>query len=262
MIICWSKGDADANMDESILVDLGDIIAKHPWWRARGCLVVDILARLQVGPSATILEAGCGWGTNLTLLETAGYTVTGLDISRRALERLDNSSRTLIEADLTKDLPANALQYDVVLALDVIEHIDDDSRVVSRLAQLVRPGGFAIFSVPALPELYSEFDEVQGHRRRYTPDTLRKAIDNAGSLKISRIFWWGQWMARVLRRRQSASHTPPGAASAEIYKKYLALPPWPVPYLMQAMFAIDRRRTLRFRNVTGTSLFAIAVREE
>lgn len=260
MIVCWSEGDADANMDENILVDLGGIIAKHPWWRARGRLIVDLLADLRVGSSAAILEAGCGWGTNLTVLERAGYTVTGLDISRRTLERLDRGDRTLIEADLTKDLPANAPQYDVVLALDVIEHIDDDSGVVRRLAQLVKPGGLAIFSVPALPELYSEFDEVQGHRRRYTPDTLRKAIDDTGLLTVSRIFWWGQWMARLLRRRKSVSHARPGSTSADIYKKYLALPPWPATYLMRAMFAFDHRRALRSRNVTGTSLFAITVR--
>lgn len=260
MIVCWSRGDADHNMDESILVELAGIIEHHPWWQARGRLVVELLRRLRVDRSADILEAGCGWGTNLALLEVAGYAVTGLDISRLSLERLDRADRKLIEADLTKDLPAGTQLYDVVLALDVIEHIDDDSSVVRRLGQLTKPGGLVILSVPALPELYSEFDEVQGHRRRYTRDTLREAIDGAGLLEISRIFWWGQWMARVLGRRKSARRARPGETGAEIYKKYLALPPWPAGYLMKAMFAIDHRRTLAERNVSGTSLFAIAVR--
>jgi SAM-dependent methyltransferase len=262
MIVCWSRGDADHNMDESILVGLGDIIARHPWWQARGRLVVALLRHLSVDRSAAILEAGCGWGVNITMLEEAGYAVTGLDISRRSLERLDRTDRKLIEADLTKDLPVSARRYDVVLALDVIEHIDDDSSVVRRLGQLTKPGGYVILSVPALPELYSEFDEIQGHRRRYTYDTLREAIGGAGLLEVCRIFWWGQWMARVLGRRKSARRARPGETGAEIYKKYLELPPWPAPYLMKAMFAIDHKRTLREKNVTGTSLFAIAMRSK
>ena len=258
MIIFWSRGDADHNMDESILTELGAIIAQHPWWHARGHLVVALLRRLGVDRSAAILEAGCGWGTNLTLLENAGYTVTGLDISRRAMERLDRADRTFIEADLTQEPPPGAGKYDVVLALDVIEHIDDDGAAVGRLARLIRPGGFLILSVPALPGLYSEFDTVQGHRRRYTPDSLRAAMENSGLLEISTIFWWGQWMAWILGRRKSASRARPGDTSADIYKKYLALPPWPGSLLMRALFMLDHRRTLARRNTTGTSLFAIA----
>ena len=260
MISTWSRGDADSNMDEGILTELGAIIARHPWWEARGRLVIALLRRARVAPPASILEAGCGWGTNLAMLENAGYKVTGLDISRRSLERLDRAGRMLIEADLTQEVPAGAEHYDVVLALDVIEHIDDDSSVITRLARLTRPGGLVILSVPALPELYSEFDEVQGHRRRYTRDSLREAIERAGLLEISCIFWWGQWMARVLGRRKSRSRARPGDTSADIYKKYLTLPPWPAVHLMKAMFMIDHKRALAERNVTGTSLFAIAMR--
>ena len=63
-----------------------------------------------------------------------------------------------------------------MLALDVIEHIDDDRAAVARLGSLARPGGIVIVSVPALPELFTEFDRIQGHRRRYLPETLRAAF--------------------------------------------------------------------------------------
>lgn len=256
MIVCWSHGDADDNMDEGILVELASIIERHPWWQARGELLVALLKQFDIDSSAEMLEAGCGWGTNLTQLEKSGFAVTGLDISRQALERLDRHNRTLIEADLSKPLPEDVRQYDVVLALDVIEHIDDDRGVVQRLAQLVRPGGIVVLSVPALPELYSEFDRIQGHRRRYTPATLQQAIDSSG-LTVERILWWGQWMTRILGHRKSATRGNPGDTNAEIYKKYLKLPPWPVSYLMKLMFALDRKRTLEGRNAIGTSLFAV-----
>ena len=66
-----------------------------------------------------------------------------------------------------------------MLALDVIEHIDDDRDAVSKLGQLARPGGVVIVSVPALPEFFTEFDEIQGHRRRYLPETLQATFPDS-----------------------------------------------------------------------------------
>jgi SAM-dependent methyltransferase len=259
MIISWSHGIADDNMDEDILVELGDLIAQHPWWTARSRLLLHLLRRIGCETPRQIIEAGCGWGTNLSELEKAGYTVTGLDVSRNALARLDRDERTLIEADLSKDLPPNTPEYDVVLALDVIEHIDDDRGAVRRIAQLTKPGGYVIISVPALPELFSEFDRVQGHRRRYTPESLKNAIAGSG-LEIVQIFWWGQWMARLLRKRTTATRARLGDTSTEVYKRYLSLPPWPGIWFLKLMFLIDQARTLRGRNVMGTSLFTVALR--
>jgi SAM-dependent methyltransferase len=257
MIVTWSRGAADDNMDEAILVELGAIIARHPWWIARAELVVRLLAGVGVPPTGRVIDAGCGWGTNLAALEAAGYVPAGLDISRDALTRLDRPGRTLIEADLSQNLPEDATRYDAVLALDVIEHMDDDRGAIARLARLTRPGGKIIVSVPALPELYSEFDRVQGHRRRYTPAMLRAAVEGGG-LRVERLFWWGQWMAGILGRRKAASRARPGDTSAQVYARYLSLPPWPAPWLMKMMYRADQGRALAGRNRTGTSLFVVA----
>jgi hypothetical protein len=68
-----------------------------------------LLERLNIRPPATVLEAGCGWGTNLKALEAKGYQITGLDVSRKMLDRLD---RRLVEADLTQGLPDRLPTYD------------------------------------------------------------------------------------------------------------------------------------------------------
>jgi SAM-dependent methyltransferase len=244
-------------MDEAILVDLAEVIARHPWWAARGRLMIDLLRRAEIYAPAKILDAGCGWGTNLTLLEQTGYDVTGLDISRNSLQKLDRIHRKLVEADLSKDLPVDVPEFDAVLALDVIEHIDDDRAAVLRLGRLVRPNGHVVVSVPALPELYSEFDKVQGHRRRYSPDDLAHAFEGTG-LEVKDIFWWGQWMVRVLNRTKNRAR--PGDTSAQIYMRYLSLPRWPASWAIKLMFLNDHRRTLKGQNTTGTSLFAVAQR--
>jgi len=261
MITTWSKGAADEWMSEDILVDLSNLIGRHPWWHARVKLTLALLKQLGILPPARVLDAGCGWGVNLDALERHGYRVDGLDISRRILERLDKPQRSLVEADLTQSLPEPIEPYDAVIALDVIEHLDNDRIVVARLGQLTRPDGVAILSVPALPDLYSEFDEVQGHRRRYVPDTLRQAFSES-NLRVERLFWWGSWMVPVLRRRKLKPRAHASLSPAETYRRYLALPPWPLSLGLRLAFTLDHLWTLQGKAAQGTTLFAIARRAE
>ena len=261
MIVQWSSGSAEDSMWEDILSSLAGTVSRHPWFQARARMSVALLRELGVLPPARILDAGCGWGTNLLALERAGYRPIGLDISGRSLERLDRPGRELIQADLTQPIPANAERYDAVMALDVIEHLDDDGRAVATLARLTKPGGVVIVGTPALPELFSEFDAVQGHRRRYLPGSLRQAFEGSGLL-VEQILWWGSWMVPLLKRqRRGAAPSSRAAESpAETYRRYLNLPPWPLPLAMRLAFALDQPRTLRGALYTGTSLFALARR--
>ncbi len=257
MIHRWSRGSAEDHMDEAILVDLAETIEAHPWWRARASLTISLLDRLGVRRPSRILDAGCGWGVTLRSLERAGHEVTGLDVSRMALERLDSPGRTLIEADLTQPFPHQQASFDVILALDVIEHLDDDRAAVANLARLLKPDGLMIVSVPALPEMFSEFDAVQGHRRRYERETLRAAFDQT-ELIVEQTLWWGQWLHRRLKASRSESRARPGDNASEVYRRYLTLPPWPVVQAIRVLFALEKPRALAGRLRRGTSLFAVA----
>jgi SAM-dependent methyltransferase len=246
-------------MAEEILVELADQVRRHPWWQARAAIALDLLSREGVHPPAKVIDAGCGWGVTLEALERQGYRVTGMDISRKALENLDRSTRRLIEADLTQPVHRGESAFDAVLALDVIEHIDDDRAAIGRLAGLLRPGGTLIVSVPALPELFTEFDTIQEHRRRYVPETL--AATFAGKdLELKLLFWWGSWLVPVLKRQRSRRRSRPGETSAQVYRRYLKLPPWPIPWAARLAFFIERRLAPRNMFKTGTSLFAVARR--
>ena len=260
MIETWSVGDADVNMAEVILTDLAEVVRRHPWWRARAALTLALLKRLGVPPPALILDAGCGWGVTLDALDRSDYRASGLDVSRGALERLDRPGRTLYEADLTRPLPEGVGGgFDAVLALDVLEHLDDDRAAVQRLGALARPGGVVVVSVPALPELFTEFDAVQGHRRRYEPATLRASFAGSG-LTVEQVFWWGSWLIPALKRQRSRPRSRPGESAAETYRRYLRLPPAPIPWALRLPFAYEQRRALDGGLRTGTSLFAVARR--
>ena len=260
MITTWSQGEPDGFMPEAILTELSALIRRHPWWQARARLVGSILEQHAISPPARILDAGCGWGVTLEALEERGYKASGMDVSRQALERLDGPDRQLIEADLTFPLdptPVAHAAFDAVLALDVIEHLDDDNAALTNLARLVRPGGLMIVSVPAGPELFSEFDQIQGHRRRYRPEDVRGAFDHTGLL-IEQLFWWGNWLVPLFRTRRRRASGNTDQTPTEIYRRHLKLPPWPVPGLFRAAFAWEESRALSGKTKRGTSLVAVA----
>jgi SAM-dependent methyltransferase len=172
---------------------------------------------------------------------------------------IDRPERNLVEMDLNRELPGDHPFFDALLALDVIEHLDDDRGAVCRMAELLRPGGLAIISVPALPELFSEFDEIQGHRRRYLPETLRAAFAGSG-LTVRQIFFWGGWMVPILRRTRNRT-AGQNKSSAKTYLDYLRLPPWPIPALMRFACHHESKAALKGSLKSGTSLFAVATRD-
>jgi 2-polyprenyl-3-methyl-5-hydroxy-6-metoxy-1,4-benzoquinol methylase len=259
VITTWSQGAGNEHMPEEILVDLSAIIRRHPWWRARARLTLALLERWKIDPPARVLDAGCGWGVTLEFLERRGYRAVGLDISRRALETLDRPGRELAEADLARPLPSGLEPYDAVVALDVIEHLDEDRAAVSRLGRLVHPGGVVVVSVPALPELFTEFDAIQGHRRRYLPWTLREAFADSGLL-VEQVVWWGAWLVPILQWQRARLRSRAGETASQAYRRYLRLPPWSLPWGFHLAFAWEQGRAIDGRSRTGTSLFAVARR--
>jgi SAM-dependent methyltransferase len=255
----WSRGDPPPTVTDAILVELAEEVRRHPWWQARAVLTAQLLAQLGVTPPARVVDAGCGWGVTLEHLEQRGYQVVGIDLSLRGLQRLDQPGRTLVLADLNHPFPPEATLSDAVLALDVIEHLDDDRGALRRLGSLLKPGGWLVVSVPAIPELYGEFDEIQGHRRRYLPETLATAFDGSG-LTLQRLFWWGRWLVPALRRQRARIRSRPGESATATYRRYLQLPPWPTPWIARLAFALEQSAALQGRLRTGTSLFAVARR--
>ena len=203
---------------------------------------------------------GCGWGVTLDALEGRGYRAIGMDVSRRTLEALDRPGRRLIEADLTRPLASDVPTHDAVLALDVIEHLDDDSAAVRRLGSLTKPGGLVVVSVPALPELYGEFDGIQGHRRRYLPQGLRDGLRRFGPGSGA-----GLLVGPMAGPDAQAAAGQDAGAAGRIRRR--GLPALPQPAALAAghgrpagAFAIERRPAIRGRLRIGTSLFAVARR--
>lgn len=141
------------------------------------------LIRPHCGPS--VLEVGAGLGefaAQLTGLQR--HVVTDVDPDAVASMAARFADRPEVEAR-TYDLTAGAAldigtPVSSVVAINVLEHIEDDSGALRSLASMVEPGGRVVLWVPGYQQLYGDFDRAVGHVRRYTPSTLRAAIVGAG----------------------------------------------------------------------------------
>jgi SAM-dependent methyltransferase len=148
------------------------------WWhRARRNIVCRILQR-YAPPHARILDVGCGTGATSAALRRFG-SVTGVDMGLVAL-RHAHAHGLPVARGSAENLPVGDARLDVVVALDVLEHLDDDRCALAEMLRVLRPGGVLLATVPAYPFLWSSHDEALGHRRRYRRAELRERIAAAG----------------------------------------------------------------------------------
>ena len=151
------------------------------WFRARNELIVHVLRR-YFPEARNMLEIGCGTGYVLRGVTRAfpRMRVSGSEIF---LEGLGYAAQRLPGADLfqmdARRIPYTA-EFDVIGAFDVIEHIEEDERVLHEVLRALKPGGGAVFTVPQHPFLWSAQDERACHVRRYQRRELTDKLQAAG----------------------------------------------------------------------------------
>jgi SAM-dependent methyltransferase len=139
--------------------------------------------------SGNVLEVGAGLGANTELLKSARVVSwTCLEPDPELVQRMRAAflGRAIL-ADChilqgSTSVMASPAQFDAVLYMDVLEHIDDDRGELERAARLTRRGGFMIVLAPAHQWLYTPFDESIGHFRRYTRTSLARCAPDDVSL--------------------------------------------------------------------------------
>lgn len=131
----------------------------------------------------SVLEVGSGLGEFAAQFEGLDrLVVTDADplavdaLARRFAGRPEVEVRAVVLGDGTRVEPPVAS----VVAVNVVEHLEDDVAALRTLAAMVEPGGSVVLWVPAYMALYGDFDRRVGHHRRYTPRTMRRAAERAG----------------------------------------------------------------------------------
>ena len=184
----------------------------------------EILARLNRAPRFTkwmadtirpyvgdrVLEIGAGIG-NLTANLVPRTEYHASDINPHYLDRLETLKQTrpylqvhYTDASAAETYPAE--QFDTVICMNVVEHIENDVEALSNIRRSLDKNGRAIVLVPNGPRLFGSLDKVLGHYRRYTREQLVRACQDAGFavekvLKFNRLGTPGWWLnGRILKK--------------------------------------------------------------
>ena len=148
----------------------------HFYYRAVHNLVITLVQKFIPHSERKILDAGCGTGLLAKKLMCLGR-VTAIDMSPLACELSQRREVNAIQGGVTA-LPFPANTFDAVVSIDVIYHkaVEDDAKALSEMARVLKPGGFLILRVPAVPWLRSQHDKFVHTRERYGRKDLAQKL--------------------------------------------------------------------------------------
>jgi SAM-dependent methyltransferase len=181
---------------------LGPGIHAHWYYRAKAAAVLRLLGP---EPASRILDIGAGSGFfSRTLLErTTAAEAWCVDTSYPADSDDDESGKPVHYRRALASPPA-----DLVLLMDVLEHVDDDGQLLGEAVAQTRQGGRVLITVPAFQWLWSPHDEFLGHRRRYTLDQLHEVVEQQG-LQIERsAYFFALTLPLAVATRMVARYLP------------------------------------------------------
>jgi len=158
------------------------VIEQNHWWfTVRRELFAREIRALGLGPEARVLDIGTSTGTNLRMLRELGFArVAGLDSSEDAIRFCAAKGLGQVRQGDVRAMPFEAASFELVLATDIIEHVEDDAAALAEVARVLAPGGTALITVPTFPALWGLQDRVAHHKRRYRLGQLVAAIRRAG----------------------------------------------------------------------------------
>ncbi len=154
----------------------------HWWHRGRRRIIESFVREICKdfkNRRPRILDVGCGTGGNLNLLSQFG-DAEGVDVSADALDFCRQRGLENVRLGAAEKLPYEDGRFDLVTALDVVEHIDDDVAGLREFRRVLKPDGRILLFVPTFMFLWGIQDDVSHHRRRYRLQELREVVEQAG----------------------------------------------------------------------------------
>lgn len=151
------------------------------WWHRNRLRLARSWLRDAAGKRPSVLDLGCGTGGFLAQLarDLDSRDAVGVEASPFGLEACRRRGIDAIERDLAQPFDLHRA-FDVVTAMDVLEHLPDEASALESARRNLRAGGLFLASVPALPWLFSTWDQSLGHHRRYTRRRLHALVEAAG----------------------------------------------------------------------------------
>ena len=161
-------------MKQPQIENMANLEDDHWWFRERRHLIARAIEGMA---PARALDIGAGAGGNTRVLQSAGWRATALEFSEAGVKLAQDRGLDVVQGD-ARAIPFPDDHFGLVVAYDVLEHIQEDDQVVAEIARVVRPGGRVLIAVPADMRLWSPHDEAIGHVRRYTRESLVALFDD------------------------------------------------------------------------------------
>ncbi len=223
---------------------------RHWWYVGMRDIAADLIRTLELPPSASILDAGCGVGGGLKWLSAFG-AVTGVDFHPLATRYASQVSARVVQASV-QSLPFASASFDLVTSFEVLYHmaVTNDEEALREFVRVLRPGGWLLVRVPAHNWLRGAHDRHIHTRHRYAPRELRQKIACSG-LTLRRLTSLGLFLlpAAIARRLVQS----PAEAHTDVM-----LPPPITNHLLTAILSLEGAWVRRFNLPAGLSLLALA----
>lgn len=177
-------------MEQELYRRHAEVEASHWWFVARKNIIRQILSSLKLPQSAEILEIGCGTGGNIPMLSAFGH-VTAFDKSPEAEKSVkEQYAVPMLRGSFPEDenLLSNG-RFDLIVLLDVLEHLKDDLEALGAIKRLLKPNGKLVLTVPAYSWLWGEHDIICQHYRRYSKKQMEQRLKKSG-LAIQKISYF------------------------------------------------------------------------
>lgn len=219
----------------------------HFWFAARNRLIVSTIHRFLPYPKGkTFFEIGFGTGIVLKKLQEMGFSISGIDVNRKAIQIAPFSLRGNLYQQSIYSYRSRQ-HYDAVGAFDVLEHQRDDRAFLKACFRLLNSDGYLFLNVPAGSWLWSQLDQEAGHKRRYGATELAKLLNDEGFTVVFESYWNMFTLPfYILWRKQKSLNT------------YLRTPPKLVNIMFLWFLLIEEKLLRVIRLPIGASLFVVA----
>ena len=237
-----------------------EVLDRHFWFSVRIGVIRDAFERAEKGPGAEpkrLVEYGCSNGFIMGKMEEAGWQAMGVDMHMSGLRTAEKNTRGALVCSKIEDMTLSESVQAVGL-FDVIEHVPDDKAVLRHAVEQVKPGGAVVITVPALMSLWSEFDVMLGHKRRYTTGEIRRLFEEIG-LEVESVRYFFSFAVPILYLQRRLMK---GRRDASERRRDYMQPPHPIVNgSLKLLGSIERVLLRRGLSLPfGSSIIAVARR--
>jgi SAM-dependent methyltransferase len=237
-----------------------DVLDNEQWWWeiGRRALVKSLLKRYdRGGPRHQILEIGCGGGALIQDLRPYG-SAAGIDVGEPAVRNCYNRGLNTVALGDAMALPFQDELFDVVIAVDVLEHVKDDMRVLDEIYRVSKPSATIILTVPAFNFLWSRRDIQCHHYRRYRLEEVRTKVLGRGFRILKSTYINMPLFIPLLMMVKTGQLSSKGKPSIQM--DYVLVPP-PVNKILSQIVKYEARLLKHTNLPIGSSIACVARRE-